>query len=85
MWPHATVLMHAAAVRYRKVQQTAAVLLVHSRVRALARRMTCGYRPKFTCKAACAELNIDRAGGLKLPAKMTCSTPGEGRRDQVKV
>jgi hypothetical protein len=38
--------------------------------------MTCGYRPPFTCEAACAALNADRMEGLKLPAKLTCSAPG---------
>ena len=85
MRAHADVLMHAAAVSYTKVQQTAAVLLVHSRIRALVRRMTCGYRPPFTCKAACTALNTNRAEALKLPAKMTCSTSGEKSWDQAKV
>jgi len=58
---------------------------VHDRVCALVRRMTCGYRPPFTCKAACAALNTNRAGALKLPAKMTCSTPGRESRDPAKV
>ena len=40
-------------------------------------RMTCGFRPLFTCAAACDALNADRSEGLELPATLKCAVPGE--------
>ena len=52
-----------------------------SEVRGHERRMTCGFRPTFTCAAACAALGSDWGDALQLPASVDCDAAGAHEPD----